>query len=134
MTKLNTSPERQARLGANKFYNPDSDQISSEDNLEYDLRTCQWICDKAKQDYTYAVNVYRALCNNVFQRADIWPILKDQTWSCSWRYAGGIVANMIEEGDYLDFYAAGNESMVTDEFAADLRELGWIVLEYRDIG
>lgn len=139
MTKLNSSPERQRRRSSLpeaelEIFTVDSDQISSENNLEYDLRTSEWICEKAKQDATYAVNVYRALCNNVFQRADVWPILKDETWSCSWRYAGGIVADMIEDGDYLDFYCAGYEGTVTDEFAADLRQLGWIVLQNRDNG
>ncbi|MFM1845778.1 MAG: hypothetical protein RIS19_251, partial [Actinomycetota bacterium] len=48
-----------------------------------------------------------ALCNNEFVKNDVWPILKDETWSCTWRYAGGVVSD-IQEGDgYLDWYCSG---------------------------
>ena len=47
------------------------------------------------------------MCNNEFQLKEAWPILKDQRWSCSWRYAGGIIADMREEGDYMDWYCSG---------------------------
>ena len=73
-------------------------------NLEYDLRSTKWICDKAKAREEYAQNIYAALCNQDWQRNDVWPLLKGQTYSCSWRYAGGIVADMREEGDYIEWY------------------------------
>jgi len=76
-------------------------------NLEYDLRSTKWICDKAKAREEYAQNIYAALCNQDWQRNDVWPLLAGQTYSCSWRYAGGIVADMREEGDYIDWYCSG---------------------------
>ena len=118
-------------------------------NLEYDLRSNSWILEKVKSDETYAQNLYAALCNNEFQKLDVIPILKDQKWSCSWRYAGGIIADMREEGDYIDWYCSGiqdhgddgegidinfgernyvSESVVTDEIQEDLKKLGWIVV------
>lgn len=126
------------------------------DNLEYDLRSTKWICDKAKQSEVYAQNIYAAICNNQFIKNSVWPILTDKRWSASWRSAGGIVANMIEEGDYIDWYCSGirgglsdeeysnmskedqekydyynanfvAESVVTDEVREDLLKLGWIV-------
>lgn len=108
------------------------------DNLEYDLRTTDWILQKARLSRTYAQNLYAALCNNDFQRADVLPILKDQRWHCSWRYAGGIIAHMRQEGDYIDWYCSGYsdaaglqpEGAVTEEIRADLLQLGWIVIEY----
>jgi hypothetical protein len=110
------------------------------DNLEYDLRSTQWICDKAKASETYAQNLYAALCNNEFQRNETWTVLSDKRWSCSWRYAGGIIADMREEGDYIDWYCSGigddtrgenfvNESVVTEEVEKDLFELGWVVIK-----
>lgn len=111
------------------------------DNLEYDLRSTAWICDRAKHSKTYAQNLYAALCNQAWQRNDVWPLLKDQRWSCSWRYAGGIVADMREEGDYIDWYCSGiqgepdddwidlghvPEGTVTDQIREDLFRLGWI--------
>lgn len=126
------------------------------DNMEYDLRSTQWICDKVKGDEVYAQNLYAAMCNRNFTKNDIWPILTEKTWSCSWRRAGGIVADMREEGDYIDWYCTGiknspteeeianfndnqkqqylqlqafvGEGYVTDEIREDLLKLGWIVL------
>ena len=125
------------------------------DNLEYDLRSTEWICDKAKERMDYAQNLYAAMCNNEFIKNDVWPILKRKTYSCSWRYAGGIIADMREEGDYIDWYCSGikfnpevdeksspeqiayaklyelyvGEGTVTDEIRGDLLKLGWIVID-----
>lgn len=75
-------------------------------NLEYDLRTSDVIAEKCK-DAIYAQHLYAALCNNEFTKNDIWPLLKEERWSCSWRYAGGIIAHIREEGDYIDWYCSG---------------------------
>lgn len=128
------------------------------DNMEYDLRSTKWICDKAKENEAYAQNLYAAMCNNEFVKNDVWPILTDKRWSASWRSAGGIVANMVESGDYIDWYCSGirnelsedeyqsmssidqeryfyyknnfvSESHVTDEIREDLLKLGWIVVD-----
>jgi len=115
-----------------------------ENNLEYDLRSTDWILDKVRASNVYAQNIYAALCNNDFQRNDVMPILKNETWGCSWRHAGGVVADMIGKGDYMDWYCSGSwsgpdlrtedhirgyvsESTVTDEVLEDLFKLGWIV-------
>lgn len=115
------------------------------DNLEYDLRTTDWILEKVRTRDDYAQNLYAAMCNREFQRLDVMPILKDETWGCSWRYAGGIIADMQEKGDYIDWYCSGirdsdretadtdslyvPEGTVTDEVREDLNRLGWAVLD-----
>jgi len=126
-------------------------------NMEYDLCTTDWIINKAKASRVYSQNLYSALCNNYFVKNDIWPLLTDTRWHCSWRYAGGIVSKMREEGDYLDWYCSGitdmrdvddeqffqytkeeqeeyiqykqfvGESVVTEEIRNDLLILGWLV-------
>ena len=124
------------------------DPAWQKDNMEWDLRSTKWICDKVKATEPYAQNLYAAMCNNDFQKLDVIPILKDQRWSASWRHAGGIIADMREEGDYIDWYCSGignddkgygldhcdgngyvPESYVTDEIRADLKQLGWIVVD-----
>jgi hypothetical protein len=112
------------------------------DNLEYDLRTTDWILDKARSSKAYAQNIYAALCNTQWQKIDVMPILKDQWWSCSWRYAGGIVSDMQGKGDYIDWYCSGimtegeytsgyvSEGTVTEEIAEDFKKLGWQWREY----
>ena len=117
-----------------------------ENNLEYDLRTCDWMLDKVRKSDQYAQNLYAAMCNNDFRKREMWPILAEQNWSCSWRYAGGIIADMRQEGDYIDWYCSGigdglgngdgdgsrgyvTESVVTDEVRDDLFKLGWLVID-----
>jgi len=140
------------------FANRDQYESIPENDLEYDLRTTDWILDKVRNSDAYAQNLYAAMCNNNFQRLELWPILKDDVWHCSWRYAGGIIADMREQGDYIDWYCSGSgglgglvfnpddetfdqwqaktkyvsESHVTEEIAEDLRQLGWIVLTQSD--
>jgi hypothetical protein len=118
----------------------------SKNNLEYDLRSTDWILTKVRENNTYAQNLYAALCNNEFVQADAWPILKEEYWGCSWRYAGGIIADMQQEGDYIDWYCSGigdglgngdsdgsrgyvGEGIVTEEIRQDLNTLGWIVVD-----
>jgi len=76
-------------------------------NMEYDLVTTDWILAKTRESESYAQNLYAALCNNDFQRNDVWPRLNDQKWHCSWRYAGGVIADMQQKGDYIDWYCSG---------------------------
>lgn len=122
----------------------ENDPEWQKNNLEYDLRSSEYIVEKCK-NRAYAQNIYAALCNNEFQRNDVMPILKDETWTCSWRYAGGIVADLCEEGDYMDWYCSGirhddgdltnnyvPESVVTDEVKEDLFKLGWLIVNPED--
>jgi hypothetical protein len=109
-------------------------------NLEYDLRSTEWIVEKVRDNDDYAQNIYAALCNNEFMKLDVISILKEQTWSCSWRHAGGIVADMLERGDYIDWYCSGisdggvktngyvPEGVITITVEQDLKKLGWIII------
>jgi hypothetical protein len=127
---------------------------SKKDNMEYDLVTTDWILEKVRASKSYAQNLYAAMCNNDFMKREMWPILKEQTWGCSWRSAGGIIADMRQEGDYIDWYCSGMggvatydvaegdaymskmkyvpESVVTEEIENDLHRLGWLVVKYDD--
>lgn len=104
-------------------------------DLEHDILACEWMVDKIKNSHEYAQHLYAAMCNNEFQCNQVVPILKDMTWCCSWRYAGGIVGGIRGE-DYIDFYCSGMttdtlvaESTVTQEVRDDLFELGWVVVD-----
>ena len=127
------------------------------DNMEYDLRSTEWICDKVKSSDNYAQNLYAAMCNMQFTKLAVIPILKEQRWSASWRHSGGIIADMREEGDYIDWYCSGigneeygngldgtkpkvdldgrdyvPEGQVTEEIRADLQKLGWFPVPWDD--
>jgi hypothetical protein len=106
--------------------------IDKKYKLEYDLRSSQDILKKARNSNVYSQNLYAALCNNQF-------FYSDKKWSCSWRCAGGIVADILERGDYIDWYCSGIEAditngyvpegEITEEIKLDLIKLGWIVRE-----
>lgn len=138
----------------------EADPAWREHNMEYDLRSTPWIVDKVRASEAYAQNLYAAMCNREFQQNEVWPQLKNQTWGCSWRYAGGIIADMRGKGDYIDWYCSGiqgmdddqfqdldaeskerylymknnfvSESVVTDEIREDLFRLGWLVVDDPD--
>jgi hypothetical protein len=127
------------------------------DNMEYDLRSTEWICDKVKSSDNYAQNLYAAMCNMRFTKLAVIPILKEQRWNASWRHSGGIIADMREQGDYIDWYCSGigneeygngldgtkpkvdsdgrdyvPEGHVTEEIRADLQKLGWFPVPWDD--
>lgn len=116
-----------------KCRNNDADPNSeSHPSLEKDLRHSQQIADKCKGSKSYSQNLYAALCNNEFKK-------EDKVWGCSWRHAGGIIANLREEGDYIDWYCSGigteipnyvGESFVTDEIRKDIESFGWLIIEH----
>jgi hypothetical protein len=132
---------------ANKINDPAWQQ----NNMEYDLRSNEWILEKVRDSETYSQNLYASMCNNDFIKLDVVPILRQDPdkdyWSASWRYAGGIVADMRQQGDYIDWYCSGignNESgygldhrrangyvpegCITDEIRNDLQQLGWAIV------
>jgi len=116
-----------------------------------DMDLCQDanIISKVRQDDAYAQNFYAALCNNTFQEHDIWQILRGKTWSCSWRTASGIIADIRGQGDYANWYCSGisiwaesdgyrpsanehryvPEGMITEEIRHDLAQIGWIPVD-----
>ena len=87
------------------------DPQSRINNMEYDLLTNDWILEKVRADDAYAQNLYAAMCNNDFIKMEVVPILRQDPdkdfWSASWRYAGGIIADMQQKGDYIDWYCSG---------------------------
>lgn len=122
----------------------DADPEWAVDNLEHDLRSTEWVLEKARVNKIYAQHLYAALCNNDFTKNEAWPLLQEKRWSCSWRSAGGIIANMLQAGDYIDWYCTGirdsvykddphvPEGVITDEIREDLFELGWVPAEQSD--
>ena len=115
-----------------------------------DMQAAAWFVAKMRDSESYAQNLYAALCNNDFQKHEVWPMLKNDTWSVSWRGAGSLVAELRDQGDYMDWYCSGmgllatydekegeeymarkqyvSEGTVTDEIREDLGRLGWLVL------
>ena len=128
-----------------------NDPAWQKNNMEYDLRSSKELCDKAKASDVYSQNLYAAMCNMTWQSREFWQEMKGEVWSCSWRHSGGIIADMREEGDYIDWYCSGignsedgygldhrrangyvPEGVVTEEIELDLNRLGWRPVPYND--
>lgn len=140
----------------NSWAQDDRFENRPENDLEYDLRTTEWILEKVRTSDSYAQNLYAAMCNMQWQKRELWPELSEQRWSCSWRSSGGIIADMRQEGDYIDWYCSGMgglnqeydaketnaewqkrtgyvpEGLVTEEIELDLNRLGWRPVPYDD--
>ena len=79
------------------------------------------------KDDSYAQALYAALCNMRWKK-------DGEVYSCSWRYAGGLVAEMrgsTENMNYLEFYCSGiedgseKEGYVRCDIEDDLNSMGW---------
>lgn len=117
-------------------------------DLEADIMNCPKLVAKVKASERYAQNLYAAMCNMQWQRTETFPILKNDLWSVTWRSAGGIVADLRGEGDYLNWYCSGiyggdwgdgdvtpgfvPEATVTEEIREDLNKLGWHPVPWED--
>ena len=129
-------------------------------DLAISLRNSQLIVAKVKANPVYAQHLYAALCNNDFyEHSDILELLKDSTWSCSWRASGEIVSELQGFGDYLNWYCSGirgtdkrdnelyitltpeqqahyiessmyvEEGTITEEVSKDLYNIGWMTVK-----
>ena len=87
-------------------------------DLEYELRTSDYIHNKCVASEQYCKDLYAALCNNEF-------IKNNKECSYSWRTVGGIISHILERGDYIDWYLSGNEGYVTPEIEKDIADMGW---------
>lgn len=99
------------------------------------------------EDRDIAVEYYSALCNmrwrkiNTLNEAEkIIDRLKGEEsdiWSCSWRYAGGVIAhirnaNYNTKEDYMDFYCSGNEGTVSNLVEDSFYRMGWEPAPWND--
>jgi hypothetical protein len=120
--------------------------VDDQCNLELDIKNDAAIVEKCRRSEKYCQHLYAALCNNEFAKESFIPKLTGTNkWSCSWRYAGGIISDITCKGSYLDWYCSGMskhvdstgeyddgtviEGFITSEVKNDLRKLGWLVVD-----
>lgn len=115
-------------------------------NLEDEMKNSAEVIALCKDD-EIAKDFYRALCNMQWKKAPGIPDdeiiiekLKGKevdVWSCSWRYAGGIIADIRNDHhgkseNYMDFYFSGNEGFVSDIVEECFANMGWKPHPYDD--
>jgi len=89
----------------------------------------QSLKERVVKEYGFATDLYNALCNMQWQNKEN----PKDIYSCSWRYAGGLVAEMKENYEpmnYMEFYCSGYEGQVSEEVEEELDKLGWKPLPY----
>lgn len=109
-------------------------------NLEVEMSNDAIVISYLK-DRDTAVEFYSALCNMRWKKINILPdderIIEklkgtdSNIWSCTWRYAGGIIADIRNKHyntkeDYMDFYCSGNEGNVADIVEECFKRMGWV--------
>ena len=99
-----------------------------EPDLERDLGLSRRFRDLVRSDL-FATLLYGALCNTTWRHK-----ANGTLWSCSWRGAGGVVADLRGEGDYLDWYCSMGEGLVDDQVLAEIEALGWGLNEAKPPG
>jgi len=121
---------------------------STRPNLEEELNS-KLIKEKILTRENFDLELYRALCNNRF-------IKDNESWSCSWRHAGSIVAKLkltaqeekdeqdkdkdkdvdVKEYwlcgddycmDYLEYYCSGKEGEISERIKRTIENLGWSI-------
>lgn len=118
----------------------------------YDLRSDMNRSDaivKLVEDDKFAGELYAALCNMQWKKIENTvdglhtELVTDDNdyWSCTWRTAGGIVADLREAHlrkineeleCYMSWYCSGNEGFVSDNVKEALGKLGWEPVEWED--
>lgn len=112
----------QASMEAQKdFIQSDTDHVDLQNpNLFRDIVDGTVIKQKMRSSKDYCVRFYRTLCNNGLSKYHF-------ETGYSWRATGGLIADVLGQGDYMDWYCSGGEGNVDEEVEKDLNWLGWLV-------
>ena len=97
-------------------------------NFEKDLSKLK---NRIAKDKQFAKDVYNALCNTRWKKIGN----SRNVYSCSWRYAGGLIATMrgnTGQMNHMDFYCSGREGMVTEEIEKIFYTFGWVIHPWED--
>ena len=86
-------------------------------NFESDLE--KTFEKRMKESDDFCTQIWSALANI------IWKHKSGEEYSCTFRYAGGMIADIIDKGGYMDWYCSGPCETVSDEIKKDMLDLGW---------
>lgn len=77
--------------------------------------------EKIRSDDEFAKQFWSALAN-----VDWYHPATGQSASYSFRAAGGLIADIRGEGNYMDWYCSGPYATVSDMIALSMKKEGWI--------
>lgn len=103
------------------FIESDTDHIDLQrPNLFRDITDSVVIKQKMRSSKDYCIRFYGTLCNNGLSKGT-------HETGYSWRATGGLIADVLGHGNYMDWYCSGGEGNVDEEVENDLKEIGWLV-------
>jgi hypothetical protein len=106
------------------FVHVDNDHVDlSRVNLARDIQDSVMVKTKMRASKDYCKRFYATLCNNELHK-------KNDVTGYSWRATGGLIADILCFGDYMDWYCSGNEGWIDVEVQQDLLDMGWEVKHY----
>jgi|GEM_PF-5605341 len=79
--------------------------------------------EKIKSDDEFAKRIYAALTNTLWRNEAI-------EYGASFRYTGGLIADIRGDGNYMDWYCCADAGNVDDDIAAALLTKGWTPHDY----
>lgn len=83
---------------------------------------------RMKTDDTLCKEIWSALANVTWHH-----IASKQEYSCSFRYGGGLIAEVRGHGDYMDWYCSGPYATITDEIRRTFKKEGWIADDMSEV-
>lgn len=104
------------------FIVDDKDHIDLQrPNLLRNIQDSDNIKSKMRNSRDYCERFYGTLCNNELMYGDY-------VTGYSWRATGGLIADILGEGDYMNWYCGGREGAIDEEVQDDLNSIGWRVV------
>ena len=102
--------------------------MSTTEHPEFEklLRQHPWFIEQLKSDDKFACAFYASLCNLLWYHGK-----SRQTFSGSWRWNGGFVADLREKGEsYMDFYCSGGEGVIESKMQKVAKGMGFRIVPY----
>lgn len=81
--------------------------------------------ERMKKSDEFCTEVWSSLANVIWVNAQ-----EEDKYSASFRYAGGLISEIIGRGDYMDWYCSGPYQSVSDEISDAMRGFGWVPYSY----
>lgn len=86
---------------------------------DFEMAVAEALGDAMKRDATLCVEMWSALANQP------WRHSSGDTASYSFRAAGDLIAAVIGQGDYMDWYCSGPYGDVSERIVDAMAPLGW---------
>lgn len=90
----------------------------------FEVAVANGLGDWLREDQAHGAELWSALANVDWEhKAD------GHTAGYSFRAAGDLIAAVVGEGEYMDYYCAGPEGVVSGFIEEELGALGWTVMD-----